>query len=303
MFSTVDCDNWMPEVYFEEIELFLSKHGWNMNRYLFGPQQMFTINSKQIPFVNQHADFMLGAGILVWCNTLTKVQNVTSNYSMGFNAVKRMGFYDVSADGMADDFHTSCKAMWKNNGDFEIIQIYVMANLMSLESGEGYFHDISARFWQAERHMRSMLDAAYNFNMLCKSPFHWRTLWFTVSYFENHFVPLGLFLSAFMFIIFKLINGLEFTPAEMTLMQLESFCMTSFSFCYFIAARKSARVLYHQKEISWRMLVAQALVSKFIMLGFVALPQLIATIKIGLATPTYETCAKIVKNAEEYKQD
>jgi len=26
MFTTIDCDNWMPEAYFDEVELFLSEN-------------------------------------------------------------------------------------------------------------------------------------------------------------------------------------------------------------------------------------------------------------------------------------
>lgn len=55
--------------------------------------------------------------------------------------------------------------------------------MISLQTGEGYFADLKARFWQAERHMRSMLDAAYGFNMLFKNEFNLRTCWATISFF------------------------------------------------------------------------------------------------------------------------
>jgi hypothetical protein len=44
-------------------------------------------------------------------------------------------------------------------------------------------------------------------------------------------------------------------------------------------------------------------VTNFIILCFVAFPQLIETIRIGFVTSTYDPYPKIVNNAEEYKQD
>lgn len=91
----------------------------------------------------------------------------------------------------------------------EIVPIFVAVNMVSLQTGEGYFADLKARFWQAERHMRSMLDAAYSFNMLFKNPFNFRTFWATIAFFDNHVLPLFLYMTVVMFGIFKLINGLE----------------------------------------------------------------------------------------------
>ena len=45
LFTTLDADNWMPEAYFEEVELHLSKNNWEMDKYMFAPGQMFTRNN------------------------------------------------------------------------------------------------------------------------------------------------------------------------------------------------------------------------------------------------------------------
>lgn len=183
MFTTLDSDNWMPEAYFEEMEFYLSENGWKMDKYMFAPGQMFSINNTRVPLLNRVIDTLMGAVLFIWSNNLTKVQNAASNYSLSFNRLKKHDFFDTNSDAMCDDFHNSMKYIWKSQGEIEIIPIFVLANMMSLETGQGYLADSVARFWQAERHMRVFLDAAYNFNMLFKNPFRWRTLWTTLAYF------------------------------------------------------------------------------------------------------------------------
>lgn len=82
---------------------------------------------------------------------------------------------------------------------------------MSLDTGEGYWSNIKARFWQAERHMRSILDAAYNLNMVCKKPFNLRGIWTTIAYLENHFFAFVFCVLVVTFVLIKIITNKEFT--------------------------------------------------------------------------------------------
>jgi hypothetical protein len=36
-----------------------------------------------------------------------------SNYSLSYNLVKRIGFWDTCADAIGEDLHTTLKALWK----------------------------------------------------------------------------------------------------------------------------------------------------------------------------------------------
>jgi len=150
---------------------------------MFAPGQMFTINSREVPILNRCMDNFMGSTLFAWSNNLTKVQNAASNYSLSFNRLKKQNFFDTNPDAMCDDFHNSLKTIWKSNGEVKIIPIFVLFNMISLSTGKGYLTDTNARFWQAERHMRAMLDAAYSFNLLFKSKFNFRTFWATISYF------------------------------------------------------------------------------------------------------------------------
>lgn len=125
---------------------------------MFAPQQMYTMNNEETPIVNRHADYGLASGVYVWSNTLTKVQHAVSNFSLDYLTFKSQGFFDTNADAMCDDMHQSLKSVWKNEAeDFEIVPIYTMVDMVSLQTGQGYLSDIYARFWQAERHMMAML--------------------------------------------------------------------------------------------------------------------------------------------------
>ncbi len=110
-----------------------------MNKYVFAPHQMFAINNESIPISNRIANFILSSGVFVWSKTITKVHNAASNYSISFDTLKKIGFYDTNSDAICDDYHMSMKCLWKTNGYMEIIPIFVMVNMMSLETGKGYF--------------------------------------------------------------------------------------------------------------------------------------------------------------------
>jgi hypothetical protein len=303
MFTSVDCDNWLPEAYFEELECFLSRHDWKMERYMFSPNQIYAMNTQSLPLLNKLADGLLGMGQFVWSRTLTNVQPVVSSFSLSFSTMKRIDFFDACADGMIDDYHLSCKAMWKTNGELEIVPINVMANMMSLSTGRSALEDFSARFWQAERHMMTMLDAAYNFNMLCKSPFHWRTLWFVLSYMQNNFISLGLYLTTLMFLVFKLVQGIPFSVPEVLLMNVETVLTSTLIALYFVAARKSAKILYNQEaQVPWSLLFQQLALLKIVLVIFAVAAQLLATIRIALASPAFLATPKIVSNSDQVKK-
>jgi hypothetical protein len=39
-----------------------------------------------------------------------------SNYTMSYQLIKRIGYWDTCADAIGEDFHTTQKAVWKTNG-------------------------------------------------------------------------------------------------------------------------------------------------------------------------------------------
>lgn len=120
-----------------------------MDRYMFTCNQMFTRNNKMVPLANRVIDFMMGGILFTWSQNVTKVQNAASIYSMSYNVIKKYDFFDTNADAICDDYHNSSRMIWKTQGNFVIVHIPVMANMLSLQSGEGYISDLKCRFWQA----------------------------------------------------------------------------------------------------------------------------------------------------------
>jgi hypothetical protein len=99
-----------------------------------------------------------------------------SNYSLSFLLAKRIRFWDTCPDAIGEDFHTTIKAFWKTDGEVKTYSIFVSFNQVNIQTGDGYFADISARFWQAERHGRGVADVAYCCKMLATRPICFRTL-------------------------------------------------------------------------------------------------------------------------------
>jgi len=87
-----------------------------MNKYMFAPNQMFTVNNKDVPLLCRLMDYLMGTTLFVWSYSLTRVQNAASNYSLSFNRLKSQNFFDTNADAMCDDFHMSLKTIWKSKG-------------------------------------------------------------------------------------------------------------------------------------------------------------------------------------------
>jgi len=123
-----------------------------------------------------------------------------------------MGFFDTNADAIADDYHTAMKAYWKNQGEIECIPIYTMFNQVNVETGRGYKADVIARFWQAERHVRGLLDVAYNIKMMVNNPFRLRTFWMAINHLELNLLGILSFWLIVSFGLYKVINGIAPTP-------------------------------------------------------------------------------------------
>lgn len=80
---------------------------------MFAPNQMVSINVNEVNLYNRVLDFMLGLIVFLWSNTISKVQNAASNYSISYTSLKQIGYLDTDPDSMCDDYHTSLKFLWK----------------------------------------------------------------------------------------------------------------------------------------------------------------------------------------------
>jgi hypothetical protein len=95
-----------------------------------------------------------------------------------------------------------------------------------------------------------------------------------------------------MFIIFKLIAGLEFTADEIMIFRLEGILSTILYLFYFIVINRSSKVFFKQEGISWVRFIELIVFNKFAALFFASIPEVVATVRLALTTPTYETAVK-----------
>lgn len=142
---------------------------------MFSAPQIFNRNHLKTPVLNRCYDILHSLGQLSNLVAL-KFRFPLSNYSVSYNLMKKIGWWDTCADAIGEDFHTCQKCYWKILETFYTIPIYVPFNQLSLTTGRGCVKDMIARFWQAERHCLGASDVAYCFHMLFNTRFRFRNL-------------------------------------------------------------------------------------------------------------------------------
>ncbi len=147
--TVLDADSWAPDLYFDILEEEIIKNYEKRHTLIFQPPQIFTRNNLDVPVITRTYDLM---NSYINCSSLFSFYDfifALSNYTLSFKLIKRVGFWDTCADANGEDFHTCLKVYWKTNGYMKSIPIYAPFNQVNLSTGEGYFEDIIARFWQA----------------------------------------------------------------------------------------------------------------------------------------------------------
>ena len=115
--TIIDADSWAPAIYFDLMEEHILNNYEKRHKLIFQPPQIFTRNNLQVPVTTRIYDLMHS---YAHCSNLYSVFNVTfplSNYSLSYELVKKIGYWDTCADAIGEDFHTTQKAFWKTGGE------------------------------------------------------------------------------------------------------------------------------------------------------------------------------------------
>lgn len=114
--TIMDADSWAPEVYIAEVQERIEKEYELRHITIFEPAQMFFRNHLDVPLTTRVYD-MSHSGIH-FTNLVSsfEISFPLSNYTLSFNLIKRIGFWDTCPDAIGEDFHTTIKAFWKTNG-------------------------------------------------------------------------------------------------------------------------------------------------------------------------------------------
>jgi hypothetical protein len=149
MLTIIDADSWAPNIYFDLMEEHLLNNYNDRHTFVYQPPQIFTRNNMDVPIFTRVYDLMHS---FAHCSNLFSVFNITfslSNYTLSYNLAKRIGFWDTCADAIGEDFHTLQKAYWKTGGQIKAVPIYTPFNQINISTGNKYFENVLARFWQA----------------------------------------------------------------------------------------------------------------------------------------------------------
>lgn len=196
---------------------------------------------------------------------LTSFSNLAaplSNYTLSYQLVKRIGYWDTCADAIGEDFHTFQKAFWKTNGEVKAKIILAPFNQVNIETGNGACANIKARFWQGERHSQGCADVAYSFKQLTMNPTLWKG--YVMMYFvlETFIVPavmpwivLSGIYQAYILVFFMELEPAHFSWGINDMIFVMAILTYISYFLYEYYKRSANKHIYKQENESlWRML-------------------------------------------------
>lgn len=93
---------------------------------------MFTRNNQEVPFITRIIDNFHSFAHLSTHYSLLDITFSLSNYSLSYNLLKRINFWDTCEDAIGEDLHLFNKAFWKTNALVKGRPIYVPFNQLSL---------------------------------------------------------------------------------------------------------------------------------------------------------------------------
>lgn len=114
--TVMDADSWAPNAYFDEVEEHIYNHLDKRHTFIYQPPQIYSRNNMEVPiFVRTYDDMYASfhaASITAFCGITLSY----SNYSISYNLLKRIGFWDTNEEAIAEDAHLCLKAHFKTNG-------------------------------------------------------------------------------------------------------------------------------------------------------------------------------------------
>jgi hypothetical protein len=109
----------VPAIYLREVDMHLTS-GDNYARrhkFIYAPNQIYTRNHLDVPIFTRTFDQLHSSMHHSNLLSIFDASFPLSNYTLSFNMIKRIGFWDTCADAIGEDFHTTMKAYWKCHGD------------------------------------------------------------------------------------------------------------------------------------------------------------------------------------------
>lgn len=128
----MDCDSMCPKEYLDQVNEYLYKNPAEIDSVVFNPTQIFKRNDADVPIFTRSFD---NYHSFAHCNNTVSLFNFSSpfsNYTLSYNLIKEVGFWDKNAEALGEDMHTFSKVFWKTEGRVKSIPIYTPFNQLNL---------------------------------------------------------------------------------------------------------------------------------------------------------------------------
>ena len=183
-FTIMDADTIVPSLYIDEVDRAIKKEYSDRHSRIFTPPQLYFYNDQEASFLVRSMDNFHSLAHLYQLSNVYGISMPLSNYTLSYNLIKRIGYWDTCADAIGEDYHTTVKAMMKTHGEIKTRKVMVPLNQMCIITGDGFLADYKARFWQGVRHMEGIATFAYFLNNLSTVKFSLRFFGVLVFFLE-----------------------------------------------------------------------------------------------------------------------
>ena len=129
---------------------------------VFNPSQIFKRNDLDVPVFIRSFDHYHS---YAHCNNSVSYFEfgaAFANYTLSYNFIKEVGFWDKNAEALGEDMHTLSKLFWKTEGRARSIPIYTSFNQLNLEQADSYISNVVGKWQQALRHSYGIHEVSYN---------------------------------------------------------------------------------------------------------------------------------------------
>lgn len=137
--TIIDADSWCPNIYLEEVELYLRNNYERKNKTFFSCPQIYTRNQMEVPAFSRVCDFTYSQVHNSNLFAFSGISFALSNYSVSYTLMKKISFWDTNEEAIGEDFHTVQKMFWETDGDIRGIPIYAPFNQTNVSTGGTYW--------------------------------------------------------------------------------------------------------------------------------------------------------------------
>lgn len=185
LFTIIDADAIIPELYFHEIERNSNKFGSR----IFMPPILFARNSSSVPVFVRVVDNAWAVAVM---QNLSDVKNISfpcSVYSIPLSMAKKVGWWDVGEEAIGEDLHMFLKCFYLSDTEFRSTPIWVPINVANVQDKD-YFSSLYAKFIQAKRHLAGCCDSLFAFRHTFGNKTNFLSrLWCFAHVLEAHLIP------------------------------------------------------------------------------------------------------------------